>query len=566
MKDQYEALYRNFSWLVPTHFNIAEVCCHRWAESTVDARHIAIYDEDESGRREVWTYARLAEAANQLANGLARMGVGRSDRVAVALAQRPETVVAHMAIFSLGAILLPLSTQFGPDAMEARLNDSQARVAIVDTSSCAAILPLTDKLPWLRQIIGIGFDDERVLPWRTLLARQPSEFKRVVTRASDPAILLYTSGTTGAPKGALLPHSVLIGNLPGFVSSQDWFPKIGDVFWSPADWAWTGGLMDALLPTLYFGQPIVGTRGRFCAERAFEIMERYQVTNTFLFPTALKLMMKMVPKPQEYYKLGLRAVMSAGEALGPTVFDWCRDALGVTPNEMFGQTEMNYLVGNSHTHWPAIPGSMGRPYPGHRVSVIDDAGQPVAAGEVGEIALNRFDIHGHPDPVLFLGYWRDDDATQSKFTEDWCRSGDLARIDENGYLWYAGRTDDVFKSSGYRIGPSEIENCLQSHPAVMNAAVVPKPDAERGALIKAYVVLTPAYLDRDPAYLVETLQQHVRGQLAAYEYPREIEFIEELPMTTTGKIQRGVLRQRELARAQARNDSTQPQSTHDQPQ
>ncbi|MCJ9713338.1 AMP-binding protein, partial [Bordetella hinzii] len=276
--------------------------------------------------------------------------------------------------------------------------------------------------------------------------------------------------------------------------SQDWFPRQGDVFWSPADWAWTGGMMDALLPTLYFGHPIVGTRGRFSPERAFELMERYQVTNTFLFPTALKMMMKSVPDPRSRYRLALRAIMSAGESVGETVFAWCESALGIQPNEMFGQTEMNYIVGNSNKRWPARPGSMGKPYPGHHVAVIDDQGRPVPPGQVGEVALNRLDIHGYPDPVLFIGYWRNDAATADKYTGDWCRTGDLATVDADGYLWYAGRADDVFKSAGYRIGPGEIENCLLSHPAVANAAVVPKPDPERGALVKAYVVLTEDYL------------------------------------------------------------------------
>jgi len=549
MNDQYDALFSSFTWLVPSQFNIAQVCCHRWGESTADARRIAIYYEDETGHREVWTYARLAEAVNQFANGLTRMGVAPGDRVAVVLGQRPETVVAQMAIFSVGAVLVPLSALFGPEALSMRLADSGARVAVVDASTSSTLLAVAEQCRELRQIVGIGFTDERTMSWRTLLARQSSHFRPVATRSSDPAILLYTSGTTGAPKGALLPHAVLIGNLPGFVASQNWFPKQGDVFWSPADWAWTGGMMDALLPTLYFGHPIVGAAGRFSPERAYELMERYQVTNAFLFPTALKLMMKTVPKPREYYQLALRAVMSAGESVGPTVFEWCRDALGVVPNEMFGQTEMNYLVGNSHERWPAKPGSMGRPYPGHHVEVIDEAGEPMPVGEIGEVALNRHDIHGHPDPILFTGYWHNEAATADKFTGDWCRTGDLAHRDADGYLWYAGRADDVFKSSGYRIGPGEIENCLIGHPAVANAAVVPKPDPERGAVVKAYVVLTADSAHVDRAALTATLQDHVRDQLAPYEYPKEIEFVDELPMTTSGKVQRNILRAREVERA-----------------
>ncbi len=548
MSDQYKSLYDSFHWLVPTHFNIGDECCHRWANSSADARRIALFFEDETGRREVWTYERLASTANQLANGLTKMGVQRGDRVALVLGQRPETIVAHIAIYSVGAVVLPLSNLFGPEALEQRLRDAQAHVVVFDEWSAANVLAALPRCPDLSQLIGIDIEDERVLPWRRLLARQSTQFKPVTTRATDPAILLYTSGTTGAPKGALLPHSVLMGNLPGFVASQNWFPHPGDVFWSPADWAWTGGLMDALLPMLYFGQPIVGTRGRFSPERAFEILERYRVTNTFLFPTALKLMMKAVPEPRQRYKLALRCIMSAGESVGETVFDWCEQALGLTPNEMFGQTEMNYLVGNSHQKWPARPGSMGKPYPGHQVGLIDEDGNPTRPGEIGEVALNRFDIHGQPDPILFTGYWRNASGTADKFSGDWCRTGDLARVDEDGYYWYAGRADDVFKSSGYRIGPGEIENCLLDHAAVANVAVVPKPDPERGALVKAFVVLTAEYAQCDRNQVTAALQEHVRDRLASYEYPKEIEYIESLPMTTTGKIQRRILRQLEVGR------------------
>lgn len=549
MIDQHPSLYESFRWAVPTNFNIGHECCHRWANSSADARRIALFFENETGAREVWTYERLAATANQLANGLTRMGVKPGDRVAVILGQRPETIVAHIAIYSVGAVVLPLSNLFGPEALEQRLKDAESKVAIFDDVSSPNVLGALSRCPALKQLIGIDVNDERVIHWKSLLLRQPSTFKAFSTRSSDPALLLYTSGTTGSPKGALLPHSVLLGNLPGFVASQNWFPQPGDVFWSPADWSWTGGLMDALLPSLYFGQPIVGTKGRFTAERAFEILERYRVTNTFLFPTALKQMMKAFPQPKERFKLNLRCIMSAGESVGETVFAWCQEALGITPNEMFGQTEMNYLIGNSHLKWPARPGSMGKPYPGHRLTVIDEKGQPTPVGEIGEIALNRFDMYDHPDPILFLGYWRNEEATIAKFSGDWCRTGDLAKVDADGYFWYAGRADDVFKSSGYRIGPGEIENCLLDHPAVANVAVVPKPDAERGSVVKAFIVLTPEHQLVDRPKLTEELQEHVKSRLAPYEYPKEIEYIDALPMTTTGKIQRRVLRQLEIGRA-----------------
>jgi len=270
-------------------------------------------------------------------------------------------------------------------------------------------------------------------------------------------------------------------------------------------------------------------------------------------------MMKAFPRPRATFDLKLQAVMSAGEAVGDAVFAYCRDELGVVANEMFGQTEINYVVGNCAIHWPAKPGSMGRPYPGHRVAVIDDEGRECPPGVPGDVAVNRYDVHGDPDPIFFLGYWKNPDATRRKYSGDWCRTGDLATRDADGYLWYQGRADDVFKAAGYRIGPSEIENCLVKHPAVVNAAVVPKPDRDRGALVKAYVVLAPQAAQQrssgDPARfdaeLVAQLQLHVKDKLAPYEYPKEIEFIEALPMTTTGKVQRRVLRLREEERARA---------------
>ena len=316
--------------------------------------------------------------------------------------------------------------------------------------------------------------------------------------------------------------------------------------------------MDALLPTLYFGRPIVAYNGRFSPQVAFELMQKYDVTHTFLFPTALKAMMKAFPQPRKFFKLKLQAIMSAGEAVGDAVFGYCQKELGVTVNEMFGQTEVNYIVGNCHLFWPAKPGSMGKGYPGHRVAVIDEDGRECPVGVAGDVALNRFDVHGEPDPIFFLGYWKNEDATRAKFTGDWCRTGDLAVRDADGYLWYQGRSDDVFKAAGYRIGPSEIENCLVKHPAVANAAVVPKPDEERGAVVKAYVVLAQEYLQAAPgrrlgdaafeAALTAELQRHVKGQLAPYEYPKEIEYVDALPMTTTGKVQRRVLRLQEEQR------------------
>lgn len=448
----YQALYRQYQWLVPTRFNIAEACCRRWALSGADARRIAIYTEDDAGNRDIWTYQRLFETANRLSWGLRRMGVGQGDRVAVILPQQGEAAAAHMAIYQLGAICVPLSRRFGALALEQRLCDSAARVAIVDRVSQANLLPVMARCPQLQQLIGVGLADEYTLSWHSLLARQEAVFAPVATLASDPAMLLYTSDARGAPRGALHAHGALIGSLPGFVASQDWFPQPGDVFWSAADWAWAGALLGALLPTLYFGRPIVAACQRCSAERALDLMQRYRVSNALFLPAALSSIMLGVPRPLERYRLNLRCIMSAGDRIDPALHQWCRDALGITPNEVFGQTEMNLVVGNSHRHWPSKPGSMGLPYPGHRVAVIDATGVPLPPGKVGEIALHRYDIHGIPDPALFQGYWRDDIATQARFTGDWCRTGDLGRTDEDGYFWHEGRADAAFAPGEWQDG------------------------------------------------------------------------------------------------------------------
>ena len=654
--DHYAAMHSAFRWQVDAYFNIAEVCCRRWAraDGVRDAiKRVAIHVHQPGAETTFYTYFQLQQAADALSHALVQSGVKRGDRVAIVMPQRFETAVAYMAVFQMGAVAMPLSMLFGPEALEYRLQDSDAVLAICDESSMANIQAVRSRCPALRAVMAAGAavgqgDLDYPEPAPTLVASRTSlppegavpprggpsveprwpAFTPVRTRADDAAILIYTSGTTGPPKGALLAHRALVGNLPGFVCSQNWFgfnpyenhqtpspgggragegantkrakPSKDDqntaVFWSPADWAWTGGLMDALLPTLYFGRPIVAFNGRFSPELAFGLMAAQGVTHTFLFPTALKAMMKAFPQPRKHFKLKLQAMMSAGEAVGDAVFWYCRDELGVVVNEMFGQTEINYIVGNCSMNrsppeattgaaaqgrpkqgtapsggsalnevksggavgWPARPGSMGKGYPGHRVAVIDEDGNECPVGVPGDVSVNRYDIHGDPDPIFFLGYWNKDAATQAKFTGDWCRTGDLATRDADGYLWYQGRADDVFKAAGYRIGPGEIENCLVKHPAVANAAVVPKPDRERGALVKAYVVLAPDFIaararqagaeGQFDAELIAQLQNHVRGLLAPYEYPKEIEFIDSLPMTTTGKVQRRVLRLQEEER------------------
>jgi acetyl-CoA synthetase len=538
-QDRYAELYRAFRWDVPRRFNIARACCGQWAE---DRSRFALYWEDESGAASAWSFWDIQAAANRLSNALAGLGVRAGDRVALILPQRPETAIAYIALFQMGAIALPLSHLFGPDALEYRMNHAGAKAAIVEPTTLPSLWAIRAKLPELKHIIGVGGATENgVLEWEALLAKASSRFIPMDTSAEDPSLIIYTSGTTGAPKGALHAQRVIIGNIPGFVHSHDFFPQKGDMFWSPADWAWAGGLFDALLPSWYFGIPVLGYRGKFDAEKAYYLLEKYGVRNTFLFPTALKLMMKAVPEPKQRFNLSIRSIMSAGESVGTTVLEWAREQLGVTINEMFGQTEINYVVGNCQAAWPVKPGSIGRAYPGHRVAVIDEDGAEKARGELGEIAIKR-----EQDPVFFLEYWKNENATKEKFIGDWATTGDQGKMDEDGYLWYQGRSDDVIKSSGYRIGPAEIESCLVKHPAVANAAVIGKADDARGAIVKAFLVLQPGHSPSE--HLIQEIQNHVRGRLAPYEYPREIEFIDALPMTTTGKVQRKELRKREEAK------------------
>jgi len=572
MEDQYQALYTTFRWWVPQRLNIADVCCRRWTVSSADARRIAIYAEDAEGRREIWTYGRLQEYANRLSNGLRRMGVQRGDRVAIVLPQRPEAVVAYIAVFQLGAISVPLSVALTAQTYEQRLRDSEARIAIVDGTAAPALLPATEHCPLLRQTVGIDLEDERVLSWRTLLARQESAFEMHPTSSSDPALLLYTAGAGSLPKGVVLPHATLIGNLPGFVASQNWFPQPGDVMWTASEWGSPHGLFAAVLPSLYFGQPLVAVRPPPDPHATFCLLERYRVTNLALTTRDLRRLLKAEQRPAERYRLALRAVTATDTALGRALFERCKQALGIEPNEIYSQVEIGTVIGQSCEKWPVRPGSMGRPYPGHQIAIVDALGRPVSAGEHGEIVVNRYDIHGHPDPSFFSGYWRGEE-TGRPVSGTWHRTGDLARMDEDGYLWYVGRLDEMFQIGNRLVAPGPIEDCLNRHPAVADSVAVPMPD---GAGIKAYVVVLPAPpaaeaapdeaqppapaqgeeasgapatapTEADDAARLRTLRDqliaYVASELGRDDTPKEIEFVEALPLTPSGKIRRQALKQ-----------------------
>jgi len=442
MNDQYAQLYSSYRWFVPSQFNIAQACVYRWAENTHEGRRPAFYTEDDLGHTEVWSYYRVAETANRLAHGLTKMGVQRGDRVAVIMGQRPEMVVALTAILAVGGVVVPLSTALNPQQLAARLHHSETRVALVDTLAGPDVLQAQMQYRALSQIVGLGFQHENVISWRTLLARQPTQFTALNTTASSPALLLYHPGAD-PPRGALLAHHALIGSLPGFVASQNWFPQASDVFWSPTPWTEPQALVNCLFPVMYFGRPIVAALGSFAPRRALEILTDYRVTNTVL---SRKELMQLLEDPStEHYRGGLRAlaIPSPYDADDwEQVFQECQKALGVWPNRIVGVPEAHLILGHSRQKWPSPAGSLGRPYPGHRVAVLDHEGEPCAIGNPGQLAIHREDLHGFPDPALFLGYFNDDMATRSQYSGAWFLTGVGAREDAQGNYWYCGPPGD----------------------------------------------------------------------------------------------------------------------------
>lgn len=529
----YEEVARTFRWDLPARFNIAEAICDRHAVARPDAT--ALVYEHGDGTVSQWSFARIREQSCRFANALAALGVGRGGIVAIHLPQCPESLIAHVAVHRLGAIALPLFNLFGPDAVEYRLKDSGARVLVTTANALERIADGIRGIDTLGHVVTVG--EPASGPghdfW-ALAGKGAANIARADTGPDDAAILMYTSGTTGNPKGVLHGGRVLIGHLPGVVVPQDMFPQGGDRFWTPADWAWAGGLLDVLLPSLYFGVAVVGSaRAKFEPEWAFDFMARHNVRNVFLPPTALRLM-RQVNDPRAHHAYALRSLGTGGETLGADMIEWGRETFGLTMNEFFGQTEVNLVVGNSARLFPVRPGSMGRAIPGHEVEVVDDDGRVLPAGTPGVVAVRR------PDPVMFLEYWKRPEATAEKFRGNWCLLGDVAVKDEDGYFWFRGRNDDIINSAGYRIGPSEVEECLAKHPAVALAGVIGVPDAVRGEAVAAFIVPAKGYQPSDA--LAADIQAFVKQHLAAHEYPRRVRFIAEMPMTITGKIRRIDLR------------------------
>ncbi|MCK6449417.1 MAG: acyl-CoA synthetase [Alphaproteobacteria bacterium] len=543
----YDEAVARFRWRVPARFNIGADVTDKHAGSD----RLALIYRDEAGAERRYSFRDMALLSNRLANALLAQGLGRGDRIAILLVQSPETAIAHVAAYKAGLIAVPLFALFGVEALEYRLANSGARALVTDAVGLSKIAAIRDRLPELRTVLVTDMASEgeanlcfargdQPLPFWPLVEAASDRFTAADTSADDPALIIYTSGTTGQPKGALHAHRVLLGHLPGVEFPHEFFPQAGDLMWTPADWAWIGGLLDVLLPAWHHGVPVLAYRARkFDPEEAFFLLAKYGVRNSFLPPTALKLM-RQVETPQQRHAYKLRSIGSGGETLGGELLDWGRATFGLTINEFYGQTECNLVVGNCAGIMAAKPGLMGRAIPGHRVAIVDDEGNELPDGEPGNVAVRR------PDPVMFLEYWRNPAATREKFVGDWLVTGDTARREQDGYFRFQGRADDVITTAGYRVGPAEIEDCLLKHPAVAMAAVIGVPDPVRTEAVKAFIV--PKAGVAPDARLVRDVQDWVRTRLAAHEYPRLVEFVDALPMTTTGKIQRKVLREREAAK------------------
>jgi acetyl-CoA synthetase len=526
----YATLTRDFRWDVPARFNIATVACDRHADGS---GKLALIDVDEDGRTRHLSFDHMQDFSRRFANVLAADGLLRGDRVAVFLTQSVELPVVHLAAFRSGLISVPLFTLFGEDALEFRLANSGAKAVVTDAAGWAKLARIRDRLPALENVYVIGETPPAGTTsfWAAIDAAL-GDFATVDTSCDDPAIIIYTSGTTGNPKGALHAHRVLLGHLPNVEMVHDFFPKPGDVYWTPADWAWIGGLFDALFPAWYHGVPIVGHRARkFEPDAAMQLMADHGVRNVFLPPTALKLMRQAGVK---HPGVKLRSMLTGGESLGAELLDWVRATFGIDAHEIYGQTECNLVVGNNARLFPIRPGSMGKPTPGFDVRIVNEQGEELPAGERGIVGVRQ------PNPCTMIEYWKNPEGTAKKFAGEFLLTGDLGIRDDDGYFWYVSREDDVITSAGYRIGPSEIEHTLLKHPAVAMAAVVGVPDPIRTEAVKAWIVLRPDFTPSDA--LARDIQNFVKVQLAAHEYPRHVQFAESLPMTATGKVLRRELR------------------------
>jgi acetyl-CoA synthetase len=540
----YEEVCRLHQWKLPARFNMGVDVCDKNAAATPEKPGLIVADAD--GGEIVYSFLALKRLSDRLANVLGAHGLKPGDRMGIFLSQSIEAAIGHVAAWKLGAISIPLFTLFGEDALGFRLKDSGARVLITDTEQLHKLEAIRAELPALETVlvVGAGKDGANgMVDFWTAMDKASDAFTPIDSAAEDPAFICYTSGTTGNPKGALHAHRTMFGHLTGMEMFHDFLPQPGDLMWTPADWAWIGGLMNCLMCSWHHGVTNLAYRARkYDPEATLRLMARFGVRNTFMPPTALNLMRQVADIPS--YRTNLRTVAVAGEPMGVELLDWGRKSFGLTFNEFYGQTECNLVLANCQEIMPVKPGHMGRAAPGHRVEIIDADGNVLEPGQEGEIGVLA------PDPVMLLQYWNNKEASDAKITNGWWRMGDAAVKDEDGYFRFVGRADDVITTAGYRVGPGEIEDCLIKHPAVSLAAAIGVPDPVRTESIKVFIKLMPGH--NGGPDLEEDIRCFVKTRLSPHEYPRMIEFVADLPLTATGKIKRKDLRDAEVAKQAAK--------------
>jgi acetyl-CoA synthetase len=529
--DSYESAYEGFEWQIPDQFNVAEAVCGRWADAPDAKRRVALFYEGEDGSEETYTFWQVQREANRVSNALAGAGVERGTRVGVVLPQRPENLIANLGILQLGGIVVPLSVLYGTEGLRYRLDHSETEVAVVGEQRAGLVEELRTDLDALETVITVDSPDLGDETWTEAVGSASPEFEAVETTAEDSAYIIYTSGTTGQPKGAHHAHRKLLGYIPGWQLMNE-FPDESAVHYSPSGWAWVGGLFAVVWGAWFHGQPVVGYGGGFEPEEIYRILEKYAATHTLFTPTMVRMLREV---DHTDYDLDVEVVPSGGEQVSPDVHRYVEEEWDAVVNEIYGQTECNFLVATNHELMEMNYEATGRPVPGHVVSVVDEeTGEEKPPGEIGHIAVER------PDPGMLLDYWNQPELTEDLFVDDWMLTGDAGSFDEDGYLFYEGRADDVIITAGYRVSPLEVEDTLREHEAVANAVVVGVDDEERGEVVKAYVKLEPGFEPSEE--LASEIRTFVREREAAYKYPRQVEFVEEFPTTVTGKVQRRKLK------------------------
>lgn len=542
--ESFEQLRDNFEWYLPESFNGAQFLCDRWIADSEGDRPALVFEDHTADEQGTITFFKLEALTNQLANYFESRGVSAGDRIAVNVPQKRETLLSHMAAWKLGAVSVPLSTQYGTDALEYRIGDCDPVLGVVDATNVDDYRESVDAASDLDHTLIVGDarprDDEEDF-WDAVSSCS-STFDVEETDITDPMLLMYSSGTTGPPKGILQSHRSVVGHLPGVITNfYNCDVNADDVFWTPSEWAW-GASFSVMFAAFAFGRPLVAheTNESFDPAAGFDLIERHSVTAPFLPPSALRMMMQ-VANPSDWDLSSVRLVSSGGESLGAETRKWATETFGSQVHEVYGLTEtFNLIIGDCTAYVPSKPGWIGVPLPGHEVRILDtETHDPVDTTEVGEIAVHR------SDPTMFTEYWNLPEKTAAKFSGEWMLTGDLGKMYDSGRVKFLGRKDDLIISAGYRIGPEEVEDALLTHDAVADAGVVGIPHDVRGKVPKAYVVLEDEFTAVES--VASEVQTNVRENLAAYEYPREIEFVDKLPRTTTGKIRRTELRDRDTS-------------------